>query len=136
MMQFPDRYAMVHLCVEGAVCATAGYVGAWFAAGPKSALSDPRAGAIMALATRVIYAMIGKQVFEWAQKQLNSNKNQAIMTAITVAAIGALAVTRLCGYAVNLDDITVLAIGLIVGIPVALIGIMVVSPLIDRVLHL
>lgn len=128
-----NRLDVALTIVSGAVIATAGYVGAWFAAGPSSALANPMAGAVVALAAAVIYAVAGKKVFQWTEQQFPNNPERAIMSVVTVVSLGAIIAANLCGFPVGLDDITVLTIGLFVGVPFALIGLAVALPLVRRV---
>lgn len=87
------------------------------------------------MAARVTYIAVGKKVFEWAYQQFEDERS-AIGATVTVVSMGAIITTRLCGYAVDFNDTTVLAIGLIIGIPISLIGFAVAVSLTNKILQL
>lgn len=136
MMQSCNRYEITKNVMIGSVVACAGYVGAWIAAGPASALSDPRAGALMALAGVITYALTRKQVFNWASQQFPDNENKAFSVVLFVSFTGALLTARMFGFAVDPTDITVLTLGVLMGTPVAVVGLCIGFALLNRVRNL
>lgn len=73
-MNYPNINQITKLITQTAICSAAGYVGAWFAAGPKPALKDPKVGAIMAVAARITYALAAQKIYDWTLQRYPDDK--------------------------------------------------------------